>query len=574
MAAIKMVRTPPFAINPEMERAALGGLLIVPEHLVEAAKWLQPKDFQTHKHVVLYAAMLALLEQNGTPPDVVQLDEYLRANKLLAKIGGSGYTNDLVSTCPTLLHILDYCRTVFTLSLEHQKRLIGESIAANGITIDEAQRRLAQLQERARLAAGGADGQQDAAADVVGTIISNIEKQPIHWLWPGYLAQGKVAIIDGDPGLGKGLLSIDLAARMTRGRPMPGEIHGQEPSNVIMLTPEDDPADTIRPRLEVAGADLDRIRVLNMAPGVDGRDHFMTIPRDVPQIEKAIIHDNARLLIIDPITACLDSGVKIFVDTEVRAALMPLVDLAMRTGCVILLVRHLNKGGGDNALYRGGGSIAFAGLVRTAMVLARHPDDEKMRVLAVSKTNLPKEPPALAFSLVSDDPDAWPRVVWEDEPCDLKANELLGTNKSSIRRDIVRALRAASAPLSTPDIAAALEIDAADEKKMANLRKVLERMYKGKEIVKESRGRYTLSTSTPLSQQSHMSNKSQVSQVSQNIMGEFVTDVTDVTVWNDATPDLLPVTNVTPMRMTRNCIVCGKPMVPHADGAGYWPCNH
>src|SRR5579859_7988382 len=146
MTAIKMVRnSPPFAINPEMERAALGGLLIVPEHLINAATFLQPKDFDTRKHAQIYMAMLALLEQNGKQPDVVQLDEYLRANKLLAKVGGSGYTNELVNTCPNSLRTLEYCRTVFTLSLEHQKRLIGESIAANGITIDEATRRLEQL---------------------------------------------------------------------------------------------------------------------------------------------------------------------------------------------------------------------------------------------------------------------------------------------------------------------------------------------------------------------------------------------------------------------------------------------
>ena len=139
---------PPPAINSEMERAALGGLMIVPEHLVEAAKFLRAEDFFETRHQIIYAAMLALLEKNGTPPDVVQLDEYLREHKLLASVGTSAYTNALVNTCPSISRTIEYCRTVFILSLERQRRLIDESLSLNGITREEGKQRHARIDER------------------------------------------------------------------------------------------------------------------------------------------------------------------------------------------------------------------------------------------------------------------------------------------------------------------------------------------------------------------------------------------------------------------------------------------
>ncbi len=51
-----------------------------------------------------------------------------------------------------------------------------------------------------------------------------VQIRPIDWLWEPWLAQGVVAVIDGDPGVGKSSLTMDLVARITTGQPFPSSI--------------------------------------------------------------------------------------------------------------------------------------------------------------------------------------------------------------------------------------------------------------------------------------------------------------------------------------------------------------
>ncbi len=226
--------------------------------------------------------------------------------------------------------------------------------------------------------------------------LSDVEPQPIRWLWAGWIALGKIAIIDGDPGLGKSILTLDLAARVSRGSLMPcgspGALHRQ-PSGVVLLSAEDDPADTLRPRLDAAGADVSKIVFLEGVRASDG--NRMPNLADLAAIEEAILAVDAKLLVIDPLMAYL--GGDAHRDNEVRQSLGPIAMLAARHGCAVLVVRHLNKSGGSHAVYRGGGSIAIIGAARTGMLVARDPDDEKARVLAPSKNNLAEEPESLRY---------------------------------------------------------------------------------------------------------------------------------------------------------------------------------
>ena len=72
-------------------------------------------------------------------------------------------------------------------------------------------------------------------------------------------------VLDGDPGLGKSTVTLDLAARLSTGARMP---HGPStigPVNVVVLSAEDGLADTIRPRLDAAGGDPKRVVTLTIS---------------------------------------------------------------------------------------------------------------------------------------------------------------------------------------------------------------------------------------------------------------------------------------------------------------------
>jgi hypothetical protein len=254
------------------------------------------------------------------------------------------------------------------------------------------------------------------------TTLADVPPREITWLWSGRLARGKLAILDGDPGLGKSLVTLDLAARVTRGLPFPDQSPGT-PGDVLIVNCEDGVADTIRPRLEALGADLDRVHLFH-GPNLEGHEFLPSLPRDLFRLEKAIKQCKATLIIIDPIMAFLDDTVVSSNDQSVRQALSPLGNVAERTGAAVVLVRHLNKTGGAKAVYRGGGSIGIIGACRSAWLIARHPSDEHQRVLAQIKNNLAKPQPSLGYELVSD-AAGQPQVAWLGV-VDIAADELVG----------------------------------------------------------------------------------------------------------------------------------------------------
>lgn len=241
------------------------------------------------------------------------------------------------------------------------------------------------------------------------TRMSDVTPRPIQWLWPGWIALGKIAIIDGDPGLGKSLATLDIAARVSTGRAMPGDCRGELyaiPSGVLLLTAEDDPADTLRPRLDAARADVTRIVALEGVSTPDGE----RMPRlsDLDAIAQSIREVKARLVVIDPVMAYL--GGDAHRDNEVRQSLGPIAKLLAEHHAAGLVVRHLNKSGGSHAVYRGGGSIAIIGAARTGMLVARDPDDDTARVLAATKSNLAELPESFGYRVTPSGGTA--RVEW------------------------------------------------------------------------------------------------------------------------------------------------------------------
>ncbi|HEY7342428.1 MAG TPA: AAA family ATPase [Ktedonobacterales bacterium] len=238
------------------------------------------------------------------------------------------------------------------------------------------------------------------------TLYSEVTLTRVNWLWQGRIPLGKITLLDGDPGLGKSLITLDLAARVSTGRRMPDESPGVD-GGVVLLSAEDDPGDTIGPRLRMAGAAMNRVAGV---PGVQeydsasGKmlDRRFVLPDSLPALEQAIQQVEARLVVIDPLMAFLADSMNSWRDQDARAALAPLAALAARTGAAVLILRHLTKAAGGNPTYRGGGSIGFIGAARSGLLVAKHPDNPDHEcVLASIKGNLGPPAPSLRYQIVA-----------------------------------------------------------------------------------------------------------------------------------------------------------------------------
>jgi hypothetical protein len=259
--------------------------------------------------------------------------------------------------------------------------------------------------------------------------LAEVAPEAVEWLWSGRLPFGKLAVLDGNPGTGKSTLTMDLAARLTTGRPMPGSTDSSEPYDVLILNLEDGPGDTIRPRAEAAGADLSRIRVINKAPvSSDGATRFVPfqIPRDLSYLKGLIQEHGVRLVVIDVLNQFVGRKADTYKDQDMRATLGPLADLATMTGTCVLALRHLTKSHRDQgyAMFAGSGSIAIVGLARAGLIAAEHPREHGKFVLAVSKNNLSRPAPSLTYELVDVSRHGCARVEW-GEHLDVTADQLL-----------------------------------------------------------------------------------------------------------------------------------------------------
>ena len=279
--------------------------------------------------------------------------------------------------------------------------------------------------------------------------MSDVELTPVEWLWKPYLPFGKLSVLQGNPGEGKTYFAMHLAAACTNRKLLPN-MERIEPFNVIYQTAEDGLGDTVKPRLIEAGADLDRVLV------IDDSEVQLTLSDE--RIEKAIVENNARLVIIDPIQAYLGADVDMNRANEVRPIFMRLGQVAQRTGCAILLIGHLNKAAGMQSLQRGLGSIDIAAAVRSVLFIGKLKHDPTMRILTHEKSSLAPPGVSLAFSLGDEGGFRW---VGE---YDITADEMLSgiepqrETKTQQAKDLICTLLAGGKQVLSEDIdKAALE---------------------------------------------------------------------------------------------------------------------
>jgi hypothetical protein len=263
----------------------------------------------------------------------------------------------------------------------------------------------------------GGNGAMSHGRTLSLTRLADVEPQRVEWLWAARVPRGKVTLLVGDPGAGKSFASIAIAASVTNGTALPGGSK-QDCQSVLIWNGEDGTADTIRPRAEAVGADLERIFVIEGELTEEGEHK----PFGLLSIDLLAQHvartAGVGLVIVDPIAALL-AGVDAHRDSEIRSSLQPLADFAESFGVAVLAIAHLNKREAERALYRVGGSIGFVGLARSVLLAAIDPEDGR-RAIAPLKCNLAAMPAPIEYR-IDDEGVFW----WRPPADDLTADRLL-----------------------------------------------------------------------------------------------------------------------------------------------------
>lgn len=267
-------------------------------------------------------------------------------------------------------------------------------------------------------------------------VARDLDASYVRWLWYPRVPLGKLTLVSGLPDEAKSLVCVDLAARASAGMPMPLQAMARiPPVGAWIHSAEDDPCDTIRPRLEAAGADLSRVLVTT--------EGSIELPDDIDAIEELVIAHEVRLIVIDPLESIISGELDAHSSKDVRSALDPLVALAIRRKVAIVGVRHLNKDvRTTNARVRGTGSLAYTAIARSEILCGQHPEDDTLRVFARVKNNIAVAYPSITYGIalvesaikLMGGPDAAfdppgdrivvPRIAW-GESCEVKAGEIL-----------------------------------------------------------------------------------------------------------------------------------------------------
>ncbi len=329
----------------------------------------------------------------------------------------------------------------------------------------------------------------ESVLDILGThpvtrCAKDIKPRDLEPIWPGVLWLGKPTLLAGDPGLGKSLITVDIAARVTRGSPWPCDTDERTPANVLILSAEDDPDDTIVPRLMAAGADLERITFFDAVREFDKNgsphDGAVCLDRHIDALREALMKCKAQLVIIDPISAFLGTADS-HVNSEVRGLLAALGRLAAELRVAVLVVSHLNKGSGNSAAYRITGSLAFVAAARAVFAVAKDPQDSERRLVLPIKSNLGPDTYGYAYRVSVADNDA-PCIRWDDERVTQTAEEILSGTPSPREQAVIERVaetqrwlreKLQGGPQLATSIYAAAERDGVSERDLKRAKKAL-----------------------------------------------------------------------------------------------------
>ncbi len=416
---------PAAARADEAEATLLGCILNWPRAcLAVAARHVGPDDFLDPARQRLFGFLLALDERTQGRFDLPLVKAELAREGALEAVGDVdeliGLADEATTPETAELHAKAVHEAAVTRRLRdfclNTLRDTGRADFRPADVLGTMEQRLARL------------AQGNGHAGAVTICLADVEPEAVRWLWPQRLALGKVSILVGDPNLGKSFITLDVAARVSRGMAWPDKAPGAGAGGVVILSAEDGLADTIRPRLDAAGADVKRITALEavQVPGGDGsRQEPVNLSADLDALGEAIRGvEDCRLVIIDPITAYLGDADS-HKNAEIRAVLAPLARLAADHGVAVLAVSHLRKSGG-RAIYRTMGSLAFNAAARAVWAAAKAKDDPtgRRRLLLPVKNNLAADQKGMAYEL-GPGLNGGTVVRWEPDPVQVDADEVL-----------------------------------------------------------------------------------------------------------------------------------------------------
>lgn len=273
-----------------------------------------------------------------------------------------------------------------------------------------------------------AEAPSSALFKPVVTMLDTVTPTKVQWLWPGRIAIGKNNLLTGDGGLGKSMLYLDIAARISKGGKFPdGTRSPFGPSGVVIFTMEDDDDDTIVPRLIRHNADLSRIAHVKGLVEVDGDGelHGIDLAADIQAIRASVAQvPDCRLVVVDTVADYLGGKVDESKNRDVRSVLNPFKAMAKEMGVANLLLAHGRKAEG-RAVHSVLGSVAFVAQCRVAWAVTRCPSNPRRRLLTCVKNNLADDTSGLAYRIESIGPDNEPVVTWEAEPVRMNADEAM-----------------------------------------------------------------------------------------------------------------------------------------------------
>lgn len=293
--------------------------------------------------------------------------------------------------------------------------------------------------------------------------MSEVQSQEVSWLWYPFIPYGKLTIIQGDPGDGKTTLVLNIAAKLSKGESLDSEMKLAEPLNIIYQSTEDGLADTVKPRLEMAGADCERISVID--------EKIKSLSMIDERLEEAVIITKAKMLILDPIQAYLGGGMDMNRANEARDMTKKLAALAEKYQCAIVLVGHMNKAAGNKAAYRGMGSIDFFAVARSVLLVGRVEGEVNIRAVVQIKNNLAMFGHPKAFEL-SENGFSW---LGDYE---ITADEVLGgiapkANKTEQAKRLLRQLAETNNAMQSNEIVNLADEQGISKRTLENAKKEL-----------------------------------------------------------------------------------------------------
>ncbi|NNU81058.1 AAA family ATPase [Halovulum dunhuangense] len=264
--------------------------------------------------------------------------------------------------------------------------------------------------------------------------LDTIDPKEVDWLWEPFIPFSMITIMEGDPGVGKSFLAMQLAVQVSIGGELPeGQKLGR--GRVLYLSAEDDAAYTIRPRIDAMGGDPSRIRV---------QGDFLSLDEDgLKALMREVRRTPPDLLILAPLFAYVPSGQDMYKPNVIRQLLSFLKDIAEAGETAVLIVRHLTKAKHDKAIYRGGGSMDVIGAARSAFLVCEHPNDSSTKLVVHIKHNIAVRGQTQSYEIYSED-GGMATLNWLG-PSDITIDDLIssegGTPRMSALDEAIEFLR-------------------------------------------------------------------------------------------------------------------------------------